>query len=80
MWKYDSLLKTCQSAPMRRQYLVPGSWNQSGSGWVMKMATKKTKATTEEKTIPVEQVQEIAQQAAENPPAAPTELCATSFI
>ena len=32
------------------------------------MATKKTKATTEEKTIPVEQVQEIAQQAAENPP------------
>jgi len=32
------------------------------------MATKKTKATTEEKTVPVEQVQEIAQQAAENPP------------
>lgn len=32
------------------------------------MATKKTKATKEEKTVPVEQVQEIAQQAAENPP------------
>jgi hypothetical protein len=32
------------------------------------MATKKTKATQEEKTVPVEQVQEIAQQAAENPP------------
>ena len=32
------------------------------------MATKKTKATQEEKTVPVEKVQEIAQQAAENPP------------
>ena len=32
------------------------------------MATRKTKATKEEKTVPVEQVQEIAQQAAENPP------------
>ena len=33
------------------------------------MATKKTKATQEEKTVPVEQVQELAQKAAENPPA-----------
>ena len=42
------------------------------------MATKKIKATTEEKTIPVEQVQEIAQQAAENPPEAPTETPAAA--
>jgi len=35
------------------------------------MATKKTKATTEAKTVPVEKVQEIAAQAAANPPEAP---------
>ena len=35
------------------------------------MATKKTKATTEEKTVPVEKVQEIAAEAAANPPEAP---------
>ena len=35
------------------------------------MANKKTKATTEAKTVPVEKVQEIAQQAAQNPPEAP---------
>ena len=29
------------------------------------MATKKPKATTEEKTVPVEKVQEIAEQAAQ---------------
>ena len=44
------------------------------------MATRKTKATKEEKTVPVEQVQEIAQQAAENPPAAPAEAPAPGQV
>lgn len=35
------------------------------------MATKKTKATTEAKTVPVEKVQEIAAQAAQNPQETP---------